>query len=75
MIRRAKVRAPASLTGSARRAKLADCYTARALVPMTPQIFGRYTLIQRIGEGGMADVFLAEAGVAEGLKKRVESLS
>ncbi|WAS99507.1 serine/threonine-protein kinase [Nannocystis punicea] len=38
---------------------------------MTPQIFGRYTLIQRIGEGGMADVFLAEAGVAEGLKKRV----
>lgn len=39
--------------------------------PPLPQSFGRYTLIQRIGEGGMAEVFLAEAVVAEGLRKRV----
>lgn len=36
-----------------------------------PHSFGRYTLTRRIGEGGMADVYLAEAIVAEGLKKRV----
>jgi len=40
-------------------------------VPPLPQTFGRYTLTQRIGEGGMAEVYLAEAVVAEGLKKRV----
>lgn len=36
-----------------------------------PHAFGRYTLTQRIGEGGMAEVFLAQVTVAEGLSKRV----
>lgn len=36
-----------------------------------PHAFGRYTLTRRIGEGGMAEVFLAEVTVAEGLSKRV----
>ncbi|MBA3548755.1 MAG: serine/threonine protein kinase, partial [Nannocystis sp.] len=36
-----------------------------------PHAFGRYTLTQRIGEGGMAEVYLAQVTVAEGLSKRV----
>ncbi len=36
-----------------------------------PQIFGRYVLTQLIGEGGMAEVYLASVRVAEGLTKRV----
>ncbi len=36
-----------------------------------PQIFGRYVLTQLIGEGGMAEVYLAQVRVAEGLVKRV----
>jgi serine/threonine protein kinase/tetratricopeptide (TPR) repeat protein len=41
-------------------------------VPLAlPHAFGRYTLTERIGEGGMAEVFLAQVTVAEGLSKRV----
>ncbi|MBL8970891.1 MAG: serine/threonine protein kinase, partial [Myxococcales bacterium] len=41
-------------------------------VPLAlPPAFGRYTLTQRIGEGGMAEVFLGQVTVAEGLSKRV----
>ncbi|MBL8945903.1 MAG: protein kinase, partial [Myxococcales bacterium] len=36
-----------------------------------PQIFGRYVLTELIGEGGMAEVYLANVRVAEGLTKRV----
>jgi serine/threonine protein kinase/tetratricopeptide (TPR) repeat protein len=36
-----------------------------------PHAFGRYTLTERIGEGGMAEVYLADVPVAEGLIKRV----
>jgi len=36
-----------------------------------PQIFGRYVLTEVIGEGGMAEVYLANVRVAEGLTKRV----
>ena len=36
-----------------------------------PQVFGRYVLTQRIGEGGMAEVYLASVRVAEGLTKQV----
>jgi len=39
--------------------------------PVLPHAFGRYTLTQRIGEGGMAEVYLAQVTVAEGLSKRV----
>src|SRR5262245_6993688 len=52
-------------------APVEGCYTAAPVTATLPQSFGRYTLIERIGEGGMAEVYLAEAGVAEGLKKRV----
>ena len=31
--------------------------------------FGKYTLIRKIGTGGMAEVFLARTGVAQGLNK------
>ncbi|MBC8073638.1 MAG: serine/threonine protein kinase, partial [Deltaproteobacteria bacterium] len=36
-----------------------------------PQIFGRYVLTTMVGEGGMAEVYLASVRVAEGLTKRV----
>jgi len=36
-----------------------------------PQAFGRYVLTSLIGEGGMAEVYLATVRVAEGLTKRV----
>ncbi|MFO0634953.1 MAG: protein kinase [Nannocystaceae bacterium] len=36
-----------------------------------PQIFGRYVLTELLGEGGMAEVYLATVRVAEGLTKRV----
>ncbi len=36
-----------------------------------PHDFGRYVLTQLIGEGGMAEVYLAHVRVAEGLHKRV----
>ncbi len=36
-----------------------------------PQIFGRYVLTEQVGEGGMAEVYLANVRVAEGLTKRV----
>jgi serine/threonine protein kinase/tetratricopeptide (TPR) repeat protein len=41
------------------------------VVQHLPQMFGRYVLTQVIGEGGMAEVFLANARVAEGLSKRI----
>ena len=36
-----------------------------------PYDFGRYVLTHLIGEGGMAEVYLASVRVAEGLTKRV----
>ncbi|MEM6294632.1 MAG: protein kinase, partial [Myxococcota bacterium] len=36
-----------------------------------PRVFGRYVLTQLIGEGGMAEVYLASVQVAQGLTKRV----
>ena len=36
-----------------------------------PRVFGRYLLTQLIGEGGMAEVYLATVQVAAGLTKRV----
>jgi serine/threonine protein kinase/tetratricopeptide (TPR) repeat protein len=36
-----------------------------------PHRFGRYVLTQVVGEGGMAEVYLAHVRVAEGLQKRV----
>ncbi len=36
-----------------------------------PQAFGRYVLVQIIGEGGMAEAYFATVRVAEGLTKRV----
>ncbi len=39
--------------------------------PDLPRVFGRYLLTQLIGEGGMAEVYLATVQVAAGLTKRV----
>ena len=39
--------------------------------PDLPRVFGRYVLRQLIGEGGMAEVYLATVQVAAGLTKRV----
>jgi serine/threonine protein kinase/tetratricopeptide (TPR) repeat protein len=39
--------------------------------PDLPRVFGRYVLTQLIGEGGMAEVYLATVQVAAGLTKRV----
>jgi tetratricopeptide (TPR) repeat protein/tRNA A-37 threonylcarbamoyl transferase component Bud32 len=44
---------------------------SRTVVLPLPHAFGRYTLTDRIGEGGMAEVYLAHVTVAEGLTKRV----
>ena len=40
-------------------------------LPNLPKVFGRYVLTQLIGEGGMAEVYLATVQVAAGLTKRV----
>src|SRR5690349_21622318 len=39
-----------------------------------PRPFGRYTLLSRLGAGGMADVYLAEARGASGFEKLVSYL-
>jgi hypothetical protein len=44
---------------------------ATALAAESPQQFGRYTLLKRIGEGGMAEVFTAIMSGAEGFERLV----
>ena len=41
----------------------------QASQPVTPERFGRYVLLDRIGEGGMAEVFRAIMPGAEGFKR------
>ena len=38
---------------------------------MKPIVFGRYTLIERLGTGGMAEVFLAKTAGSKGLERLV----
>ncbi len=42
-----------------------------APTPAEPERFGKYTLLQRLGEGGMAEAFKAEVEGAKGFRRQV----
>jgi hypothetical protein len=44
--------------------------TAVATAPRPETIMGRYTLLERIGEGGMAEIYVATSHGAEGFERR-----
>jgi len=44
---------------------------ADAVTPVTPRVLGKYTLVEQIGEGGMARIFLARSRGIGGFEKLV----
>src|SRR3954468_1712773 len=53
------------------RARAEEACSMTAEAPMPPVLFGKYRLLKKLAQGGMAEIFLAKATGAGGFEKTV----
>jgi tRNA A-37 threonylcarbamoyl transferase component Bud32 len=61
---------PTPMPNTQRMGGTQQALAATAVAPTSNETMGRYTLLDRIGEGGMAEIYIAAAHGAEGFERR-----